>query len=152
MSEIKMEISIPADNDGYILLQCPICGDYFKIKPRDYEDDDVLEIYCPCCGLCSDNYITEDVLELALAMTKNVATELIYNEMKKWELQFKGSGLTFKAGRKQKPEPENLISIGIEALIITNFFCCKRSAKIKPMLRISGCYCPFCGVKEYEIK
>ncbi len=42
--DFHMEISIPADNDGYILLQCPNCGTFFKATPSDIEDDGVLEL------------------------------------------------------------------------------------------------------------
>ena len=30
MGEQTFEISIPSDEDGYILLQCEPCGEYFK--------------------------------------------------------------------------------------------------------------------------
>ena len=152
MAEIKMEISIPADNDGYVLLQCPFCGEYFKLTPDDFEDEGVLDIYCPSCGLSGDDFFTEDVVELAITMSKNVAMDMIYNEMKKWEKKLNSGIITFKAGKKPKPEPENAIRAGIEALSITRFQCCKRSAKIKPILKFTGCYCPFCGVKAYELE
>ena len=66
--EINMTISIPTDDDGYVLLQCEHCGTYFKATPFDLKDDGVLHIFCPSCGLISENYITEDVLELAMKM------------------------------------------------------------------------------------
>ncbi|SMC61872.1 hypothetical protein [Papillibacter cinnamivorans] len=150
MADIEMEISIPTDNNGYVLLQCPFCGEYFKLTPDDYEDEGILDIFCPSCGLCGENFITEDVLELAMAMTKNVAMDMIYDAMKKWEKQFDSGLITFNAGKKPKPEPENPIQSGIEALTIIHLPCCQRTAKIKPMLKFTGCYCPFCGVKEYE--
>jgi len=147
-----MKIEIPTDNDGFVLLQCTLCGEYFKVTPSDYEDDGVLEIYCPSCGLVSENYITEDVIELAMTMAHNVAMDLVYNEMKKLERKFKGGAISFKAGKKPKPEQENPIRATIEALTITHFRCCNKKVKIKPMLRISGCYCPFCGVKSFEVE
>jgi len=150
MSDVIMQISIPPDNDGYVLFQCPNCREFFKISSNDYNDDGVLEIFCPACGLVGDNYMTEDVIELAQAMAKNFATELIYNEMKKWEKQFKSSFTSFKTGKKPTPETETPIQAGIEALSITTFPCCHRTSKIKPLLKITGCYCPFCGGKEYE--
>ncbi len=134
MSDIKMEISIPADNNGYVLLQCPFCGEYFKLTPDDCEDEGVLDVFCPSCGLSGESFITEDVLELAMAMAKNVAMDIIYDEMKKWEKQFNSGFITFKAGKKPKLEPENPIRAGIEALTIIQFPCCKRTAKIKRML------------------
>lgn len=152
MSNITRKISIPTDDDGYVLLKCSECGNYFKITPSDCKDDGILSIYCPSCGLSSENYITEDVLQLAMTMTQNMVMDLIYDEMKKCERQFSKGCITFKVGKKPRLEPENPIQSGIEALMITHFHCCNRNAKIKPLLRLSGCYCPFCGVKEYEVE
>ena len=56
--EINMTISIPTDNDGYVLLQCEHCGTYFKGTPSDLKDDGVFNIFCPSCGLISENYVT----------------------------------------------------------------------------------------------
>jgi hypothetical protein len=147
-----MQIAIPADNDGFVFFQCPVCSEFFKIKPEDYEDDGVLEIHCPSCGLCSENYFTQEVLDLAEVMTENFAIELLFSEMKKWERNFNSDGMTFKAGRKPQPKTEKKIQAGIDDLTIARFTCCKRSAKIKTLLKNTGCYCPFCGVKDYEIK
>ena len=77
--EINMTIPIPADDDGYVLLQCEQCGTYFKATPSDLEDDGVLHIFCPSCGLISENYVTEDVLELAMKMVTNAVNDMIYN-------------------------------------------------------------------------
>ncbi len=148
----EMSISIPSDDEGYVLLQCPICGTYFKATPSDIEDNGILQIYCPSCGLASESYLTEDVLELAEAMVQNVAMDMVYDAFKKMERQFKNGPVTFKAGKKPKHEPENPIRSGIEALEITTFPCCKRTAKVKPLLKMTGCYCPFCGVKNYEVE
>lgn len=146
MSEIVMNISIPADNDGFVLFQCPLCGEFFKLTSSDVQADDMIEIWCPCCGLKSKNYLTEDVIELAMKMAENVAMDMIFTEMKKWERQFKGSGLIFKAGKKPKQKTENPIISGIEALEIQKYDCCKRQAKVKPIVKLIGSYCPFCGV------
>ena len=150
--EIRIEIPIPVDDDGYILLQCSHCGTYFKGIPADIKDDGVLNLYCPSCGLISETYVTEDVLELAMAMVKNVAMDMVYEQFKKLERSFKKGPVTFKAGKRPKRVHENPIYSGIEALEIAAFPCCKRSAKIKPLLKMSGCYCPFCGVKNYEVE
>ena len=145
-------ISIPPDDDGYILLHCEHCGEYFKVTANDIEDDRVLNVYCPACGLESDSYITEDVIELAEARATNYAQNLIYDELKKLEKQTRGSLLQFKI--KSKPEYlyENPVRSGIEALQIVSFPCCHRRAKIKPLLKMSGCCCPFCGVKIYDFE
>ena len=149
---LHMEISIPTDDDGYVLLQCPNCGTYFKATPADIQDDGVLELFCPSCGLAGESFITEDIIELALAMVQNKATDMIHDEFKKMERQFRKGPVTFKAGKPPKHESEDPIRSGIDVLEIVSFPCCKRTAKIKPILRMTGCYCPFCGVKNYEFE
>ncbi len=150
--EFQMTISIPTDDEGYVLLQCPNCGTYFKAMPSDIRDDGVLLVYCPSCGLAGEDYITEDVLELAMAMVQNKAMDVIHKEFKKMERQFSKGPVKFKAGRTPKHEPENPLHSGIEALEVASFSCCKRTAKVKPILKMTGCYCPFCGVKNYEVE
>ena len=150
--EFHMTISIPTDDEGYILLRCQNCGTFFKAMPSDIQDDCVLLVYCPSCGLASDNYITEDVLELAMAMAQNKSMDMIHEEFKRMERQFRKGPVRFKAGKAPRHEPENPIRTGIEALEIVLFPCCKRTAKIKPILKMTGCYCPFCGVKDYEVE
>ncbi|WP_214779902.1 TFIIB-type zinc ribbon-containing protein [Exiguobacterium sp. s22] len=146
MTNFNLEISIPADDDGFILMKCPLCGGFFKLTPYDIEAEDALGIWCPCCGLKSENYLTDDVTELALKMAENNAMEHVFKEMKKWERKFKGNGLSFKAGKKPTSKPEDPVVAGIEILEIQNYECCKRQAKIKPIVKMIGSYCPFCGV------
>ena len=74
-------------------LQCEQCGTYFKATPSDLEDDGVLHIFCPSCGLISENYVTEDVLELAMKMVTNAVNDMIYNEFKKMERHSKKESL-----------------------------------------------------------
>jgi hypothetical protein len=149
MSDVQFSISIPSDEDGYVLLQCPNCGEYFKLTPHDYEDDGVLEVFCPACGLAGDSYITDDVRNLAHVIVSNYANDLIYNKLKKMEKSFGKGIVTFKAGEKPTAEYESPIRSVIDALMVTNFSCCHRTAKVKQLLKITGCYCPFCGVKNY---
>lgn len=152
MSDMHMEISIPTDNDGFVLLKCPFCGEFFKLRPNEMETEDVIEIWCPCCGLKGENYLTDDVIELALKMGKNVAMDMIFDEFKKWERNFKGSGISFKVDKKPSGEAENPIVAGIEALEVEKYRCCKKEAKIKPLIKMCGSYCPYCGVRYDEFK
>ena len=55
-------------------------------------------------GLISENYVTEDVLELAMKMVTNAINDMIYNEFKKMERHSKKGGITFKAGKRPKPK------------------------------------------------
>jgi hypothetical protein len=152
VDNFQIEISIPCDDDGYVLLKCPICGAFFKATPSDIKDEHLLELFCPSCGLSNDNYLTEDVVELGMKMLNNAAMDAIHNQFKKLEKDTKNGFISFKAGPKPKHETIEPLRSTIEALEITNFLCCNRSAKIKPLLKMTGCYCPFCGVKNYELE
>lgn len=151
--EFHVTISIPTDDEGYILLQCEHCGTFFKATPSDIEDDGVLHLFCPSCGLSSENYVTEDVMELAMKMAQNKVNDMIYDMFKDLERHNRrNSMIKFKAGKRPKHEAEEPIRSSIEALEIISFPCCRRTAKIKPLLKMTGAYCPFCGVKNYEIE
>lgn len=39
-------ISIPTDDDGQVLLKCPVRNDLFKVDGSVYGDDSVFEIHC----------------------------------------------------------------------------------------------------------
>lgn len=113
MDEQTFEISIPSDEDGYILLQCEHCGEYFKITAEDCNSDGILRLVCPACGLESENYFTQDVVDLALTITKNYAMDEIFNAFKDLEKSASNGLVKFEAGKKPKHEPENYIHSGI---------------------------------------
>lgn len=148
--DVTFEIRIPSDQDGYILLQCNHCGTFFQITADDYSDKSFLKLFCPTCGLISNNYLTEDVIELASAMLENHAMDLIYDTFKSMERKTKYRKLQVKAGKRPSHKEENPIKTGVDSLAFTYFRCCNKSVKVKPLLKMTGCYCPFCGVKDYE--
>lgn len=150
--EVVFQISIPTDEEGYALLKCPLCGELFKLHPSDYKDDSIFKIYCPSCGLVSDNYITDDIIELGMSMAENYANDLIMKELKKYEKKSKGSMISFNIKNKSKKKREQPIMLTIEALEQKFYSCCKMEAKIKPIIKMSGSYCPYCGVMDYGIE
>ena len=149
---IVKEIAIPADNDGFALLQCNLCGEFFKLKPSDVQSDEVLNIWCPVCGLISDGYFTQDVIDLALKMATNIANDLLFDSLKDMQKRFNGGFISMKISKKPYREIESPIVSGIEALEIQKYKCCKKQAKIKPLVKIFGSYCPYCGVKYDEFE
>lgn len=148
--EVTFSISVPSDEDGFVLMQCEYCGEFFKCTPGDIESDEVLYIHCPNCGLVSDSYITDDVRELADAMIKNYANDLIHDFMKGLERKYSSGPLKIKAGKKPKHEHENPIYSSIDDLVEKDYACCNRSAKINPLLKMTASHCPFCGVITFE--
>lgn len=147
---ISFEISIPTDNDGYILLECSYCGAYFKLTVPDCQDDDLLHIWCPCCGLISESYLTEEVIELATVKAKNIALNYFYDSIKKLERTNKSNSIIkIKAGKRPEHERENPLYTRIDELTEYYYKCCKRNAKISPLQRMSASFCPFCGVIDF---
>ncbi len=146
---IKFEISISTDNDGYVLLQCPNCGTFFKVTPEDFQSECVLDIHCPSCGLIGDNYLTQDVLDLAFVKARNWTREYIEDEQKKLETRSAGI-VSFSVESKLEREHESPIISTIDAMEIVSFTCCHKSIKIIPLYKMTGCYCPFCGVINYD--
>lgn len=39
----------------------------------DIQSDEVIDIHCPLCGLISDNYFTEDVIESGIVIRSTAA-------------------------------------------------------------------------------
>lgn len=150
--EITFEIAIPTDEDGFVLLKCPICGELFKLIPSDYRDDSVSSIYCPSCGLAGESYITDDVLELAMNIAENQKNELVLKTLKKLERKTKGSMIRIETKTKIRKKSEQPIMLTVENLEQKVYPCCKLAAKIKPILKMSGSYCPYCGVMDYGIE
>ena len=118
---MNFEISVPTDNEGFVLMKCPICRNLFKLKPSDFQSDSIFSIYCPSCGLISDNYITEDVLELALKKANNYINDYLVSEFKKMEKNCKGSLLQFKVKNNYKRENEQPIMLRAENLEIHKY-------------------------------
>lgn len=147
---VTFEITIPPDNEGYVLLQCQHCGEFFKCTADDVESEEVLNIYCPSCGMISENYYTDDVIELANAKVQNYAMDMIYNMFKKYEKSTSSEYVQFKAGKKPEHEYERPIYSTIEDLEEKKYTCCNRTAKIKPIIKMSASFCPFCGVIDFD--
>ena len=144
---IKFEIEIPSDNEGFVLLKCEFCGGLFKLKPEDFESEIIFNIYCPNCGLTCEDYITEDVLELSQKIIENKVEEMLMKKLKEMEKSSKGLLKVTKNGFKK--EYEQPIMLSIDTMQKKLYKCCKKEAKIKPILKFSGSYCPYCGVKDY---
>ena len=122
------------------------------MKPSDVQSDEVLNIWCPVCGLISDGYFTQDVIDLALKMATNIANDLLFDSLKDMQKRFNGGFISMKISKKPDREIESPIVSGIEALEIQKYKCCKKQAKIKPLVKIFGSYCPYCGVKYDEFE
>lgn len=143
---MRIEIKAPCDQDGFVLLQCHLCGEYFKLKGEEVNSKEIYEIWCPYCGLISNSYSTKETNEIAIKMATNYMMEEIYNNFKNLEKQTKNNnGFSFKAGKRPKEIFIKPIQVKIDNLEKQNYRCCKKDVKINPLYKNIGSYCPFCG-------
>lgn len=152
MEDFIEEITVQADENGFLLLQCPNCHEYFKLKPQDYLTDDVIELWCPCCGLKAKSFFTDENTDIAFRKAKKQAGELIYYELTKREKMFKCQAITINVELVPPHEEEFPVKYGLESMEIHFYPCCNREIKIKPFYKQFGSYCPFCGVRYDDIK
>lgn len=142
----EIEISIPADEDGYVLLECPSCGEMFMLTCNQIEDEALLEIWCPGCGLAHDSYWSGSVINNVNKLAKNYTVDLVNDFVNDLEKVFKGNKMIkFQKGSKLKKEGIDPLVPEIGDFIEREHLCCKQTAKIETIRNFSGGYCPFCG-------
>lgn len=150
MEETCFEIRVPCDDDGLILLRCPHCDELFKLTAEDIDSDETLDIYCPSCGLSDSNFLTQDVIDLALAKTSNYAMGAITQQLQAFAKKNSGSLIRFEVKANREREPETPIRAAIEALQIATCHDCGREAKVSPALAMSAYTCPLCGIGQFN--
>lgn len=143
--EETFNISIPTDSEGFVVLQCSLCKEFFKITSSDFEDEAQLKIWCPKCGLNPDSLITSDVIELATKIVNNHVIDLLDDFDKNLKKMFKSGSIKYKSHSKLKKEPIDPLFSKVDNLESQIYECCNKEAKISTNLKIEGGYCPFCG-------
>ncbi|XWK91712.1 MAG: hypothetical protein U7127_30825 (plasmid) [Phormidium sp.] len=149
MADVVFQITIPSDNDGFVTLQCPFCEDRFKLTVTDFEREDIIEIFCPYCGLRHQHshFLRDEVIEQAHTVANNYAKSMINEWVKKLERNFKGSkNVKFKADKPLKMEVQKIL-FEQEELETVNLNCCQITAKTRFLNKVIGIYCPCCGVR-----
>lgn len=148
MSSKVISINIPTDSDGFISLQCPFCKDKFKLTSQDFQSDELTYIFCPYCGLQDklNNFITDEVREQIKIIAMNEAKSMINNSFKRLQRKTKSNTfLSLKLNKSLKMEQENIL-FEIDSLEIAQLNCCKLTIKVDSLAKLSGIYCPLCGL------
>lgn len=143
-------LTIPCDEEGFVLLQCHICGNHFKLLGKQINKDNIINIWCPYCGLNRKKYVPKEVIDIAVKIFENELNEIIYNNFKKIEKETKNSLIQFKCNTKPVLKEVSPIKKRIDKLELKNYKCCGSVAKIHPISKMCGSYCPICGVIDYE--
>jgi uncharacterized Zn-finger protein len=145
---VDFSISIPSDDDGFISRQCPHCGYQFKMTIMDIENEEILELFCPYCGLPSDVSEThpDEVIEQAYIMATNYAYSKIDDIFKGLENKSSNKLFEFKRGASL-PQEDQKVLFEKEEMELFDLKCCDKKIKANDSIAVSGIYCPFCGVK-----
>ena len=143
---MDFQINIPTDNDGFYSLECPYCQDKFKLLPADRDNVDVLELFCPYCGLVKEksSFIPQEIIDHFQTVAANQVRKEMYQAFKKPKSKKKKSALTFEM-KKPKEEPPALLTED-EELEQVKMICCNKVIKAKMIQNVSNLYCPYCGV------
>ena len=101
----EFQIAIKSDEDGFILLQCSLCGEFFKLLASDLNEDSNMNIWCPYCGLNGKKYYTQEVLDIGLKISQNEINRILYQSFKDFESSTRNNKLmTFKCNKKHQDE------------------------------------------------
>jgi uncharacterized C2H2 Zn-finger protein len=146
----RQKIRIPCDNDGYVLLRCPHCGEFFKATPSDISDEAVIDLRCPACGLTSDNFLTQDVIDLAVAKASNWAMREIDDALNAIGRKPSAKGISIEIKSHHDEMPEMPLTSSIDSLMPVRCRDCGRPSKISPLLAMSVYICPYCGIGQFN--
>jgi hypothetical protein len=104
------------------------------------------------CGLTADSFLTDDIVDLAMAKTKNWAMSQIDAELKELSRKSKHSGglISFDYKSSHMEELELPIMPTIDSLAPATCHDCGRTAKVSPLLTMSVYICPFCGIGQFN--
>lgn len=146
-------ISIPSDSEGYVLLKCSQCGELFKLKVADLEDDGVLNIHCPLCGYASysvSDFLSDDVQKYMETLASNYAGKEINEFMHEFEKSLESNPFfnILNRDRYQEERPTPIKSV-IDTLRPARCTFCGGYCKVPSVLRDSAYICPICGVKNF---
>jgi hypothetical protein len=148
-NNISFSINIPTDSDDYFGLSCPYCRNKFKILAPEFKETDVVNVYCPICGLVDEfnSFYTNEVINKALSIAENYAKDMVYRMFKELERKNRGNKfLKIKAGKKPiGNEPELYESEN--HLVIVNKNCCNSHFKVTELDKWLIPYCVYCGGK-----
>lgn len=145
--KITSNLEIPTDSEGFVSMQCPFCNERFKLTASFINEIYIDELYCPYCGLqhSFDNFLTDEVIELARAKMKNMAMDFINENIKSLNNSFSNGCLKVNINKEfnNVNEPEVIES---DDMYQKTLNCCKFDVKLNE--NIDGCYCPKCGVYD----
>ncbi len=152
MSDTKLEISIPLDDEGFIEMECDYCKSRFMLHSSIYEDDDYINFFCPICGLPNriNTFFVPEVLELAQQKAANFALDELEKALGKEFKQINKSGFIKMSMKKPHKESERELYKPSGDYSKCHENCCDIDVKVINFDKETGIYCPVCGRIDYD--
>ena len=147
MSDVKFEISIEGDSEGYVTFECPFCESEFKLNASEFQDEDNVfaDLFCPYCGLTDkvNTFYSKEVVEQAEAIAYNYMMEQINKAFKKSVKRNKYIKVDFKELKKV-----NLKELKDKDTTEEIFSCpmCENHVRVLYCAGVSKVFCAYCGV------
>lgn len=143
----SIPINIPADEEGFIALQCPHCRASFKVLALDLNNFEGTELCCAVCGLAHERaqfLMTPDVCEIIEAEAHNLVADMLNEFSRGLERSSRESTFvkiqTSKVRKRAVPELR-----AITDLAEVEIFCCETVIKVDFAQAATLFYCPLCG-------
>ena len=106
----------------------------------------MIDVWCPKCGLKSDNYLDDDINDLAENIIQNYVADLLNNFSEDMKRTFRNNkDIQFKGGKKIDKESEMPIGRKVGDFEEKRYLCCDKVVKLRTISKFEGGYCPFCG-------
>ena len=137
-----MEISFPADANGFLSQECPSCEQRFKVIFGEGSEEPIS--YCPYCGHNGQNcWFTQAQVDYMQSVAANVA---LGPELEKFKRQLKGMSKGFlKTSMKSNfPKPPPAPMETDDRLDILHLPCCNETVKLT---RHERHFCIICGTE-----
>ncbi len=149
MSDEIIEFNIPADADGYVTFQCSFCDNTFKLHVDECQDDDLMEFFCPYCGLVDEpsEFLNDEIIQLVIDKAENLMIDIMNNFTSDLERSFRGNSMVQVKSSKIDKKGEKEVFEADSEEIITTLSCCGKYLKIPYSAKESGIICPYCGVR-----
>lgn len=140
-------MNIPIDDEGFITFECPYCSNQFKLNSEEFQDSNIIDLYCPFCGLINQigDFYTKEVVEKAEEIAMNYAIDELNKMFKGIERNTRSSKFFKIKAKPIKKEFGKELYENIDTLEITKLICCNRNIKISLLDIYIGFYCPYCG-------
>ncbi|MBW3496186.1 hypothetical protein [Bacillus sp. FDAARGOS_1420] len=142
-------ISKQSDLDGFTSFSCSLCGEEFKLQTDEVQKKDVIELFCPSCGIPSplSTFYTDDIIENAKILAANEVSKMLNDMFKDLKKSTRGNKYVKVKSNSSFPVKKARTLYEKDELDEIEFTCCSRKAKTSILAKSgSSPFCPYCGV------